>query len=386
MRVPTLAATAASVLLACTSSLLAQTPSTSSAAANPTVAYVYAGLPSNSSSSTASKIYAYSVQQDGTLKTVSGSPFTGPAGVGTPGSLVATAGHLYGTDGTHIATYARSSTGALHMSSEINGTAHNDTPAPNSSSFAMTLDRTNTSMYVGEIDFQGADNNAYAEFGIGSTGALSFKANSSIDVNDGDQLEFSGNNQFAYGQGCYFADWEVFGFARAANGSLSSFDTGFQYPNAPSPYVYCPVAMSTSGHGYLADGYISNQPNTFEKIGVYQILGSGRLDLVTNSTITVPFAFGTIRFDPSGNYLAVAGNGIAVYQLTSSKTLKKLGSTLDTSATFTDVRWDNYGHLYAVTKTALYVFNLKSGVLTANGSAHSLSKSGPLDLAVFPLK
>ena len=376
------------VLLACATTLPAQSrPISTSTTTNPTVAYVYVGKSSLSSPN--GKIYAYSVLQDGSLHPVSGSPFTGPAGMGVAGGIVVSPARLFGTDGTHIATYTRSSNGALHLNKEIDATAHNDTPAPDSASFAMTLDRTNTSLYAAEINFQGSDNNAYAEFGVGSTGTLSFKANSAIDVNYSDQLELSGSNAFAYGQGCFFGSWEVFGLARAANGSLSSFDPGFQYPSpSNSNDVFCPVSMSTSGHGYLADAYLSNASNSVERIGIYQILGSGKLSWVTNSTLSVPFTDGKLRFDPTGNYLAVAGTGgIAVYQLNAaSHKLVKLGSTLDKTAAFVDARWDNHGHLYGVSNTALYVFTVGGGKFTATGSAHQIGTSGLLDLAVLALK
>lgn len=374
-------------LLACATSLLAQSrPVSTPATTNPTVAYVYVGK--STLTSLNGKIYAYSVLQDGSVHAVAGSPFSGPAGMGLAGGIVASPARIFGTDGTHIATYTRSANGALHLNSKINGTAHNDTPAPDSASFAMTLDRTNASLYAAEINFQGSDNNAYAEFGVGSTGALSFKANSAIDVNYTDQLELSGNNTFAYGQGCFFGSWEVFGFARAKNGSLSSFDPGFQFPTSSDPdFQICPVSMSASGHGYLADAFLSTAPNTVEKIAIYQILGSGKLSWLPNSTLAVPFTDGKVRFDPSGKYLAVAGTGgIAVYQFNASHKLVKLGSTLDKSVAFLDTRWDNHGHLYAISSKALYVFTVSGGKFTATGSAHSIATSGLLDLAVLALK
>ncbi len=377
---------ALTTLLACTAAFPQAAkfanPSTT-AATNAPVAYVYVGVTQPATPPVNGKIYAYSVQQNGTVSAVSGSPISGPAI-----NIATNAAHLYATDGINIATYARSTTGALHLSSAINGTAHNDTPA-GSGVGALTLDRSNATLYAGEYEFNGADDNAYAAFRTNSTG-MTFASNSSINVDAGGAIEFSGNNQYAYGSGCYFADWDIFGLARASNGALTYFDTGGSYPAGPDPSAtYCPISLSASGHGVLGISYASIDASPDSIVSIYQILGNGKLEQIATSITDTGFtSYLVLRFDPTGNYLAVAAkNGLVLYRLNSDKTLSKMGKTVATNLTMSDLRWDNAGHLYGVTGTALYVFTLTSGQLTWSGHAtEQVAKSGSLSLAVLPAK
>ncbi len=136
------------VLLAFTSVLSAQTitnPTT-----NPIVAYAYVG-----ENTTPGNISAFAIRLDGMISRVSGSPFRGPAQ-----NLVVSSGYVIGTDRLNITTYTRLATGALLLSSVVNGVAHNDTPN-GSAVGGMTLDRTGSSLYASEINFRGTDNAAY---------------------------------------------------------------------------------------------------------------------------------------------------------------------------------------------------------------------------------
>ena len=379
MRVPGIAL---ATLLACTTAFPQAAKSTqpqSTAATNPTVAYVYVGVPQT----TSGQVYAFSVQQDGTSAKISGSPFSGIAA-----NLAVNSAHLYATDGTNIATFARSANGALHLTSTINGTSHNDTPQ-GSGVGALTLDRSAATLYAGELEFQGADNNAYAAFRTTSTG-LNFAGNSNISVDDGGALEFSGNNQYAYGSGCYFADWDIFGYVRGSNGLLTLFNPGGTYPLGPDPSAtYCPISLSASGHGFVAISYSSLDKSPDSIISVYQVFANGTLEQIAKSITDTGFiSFLVLRFDPTGNYLAVAAkNGLVLYRLNADKTLTKMGKTIATNLTLNDLRWDSAGHLYGVTKTALYIFTMKSGQLTWSGSAaQQIAKPGFLSLAVLPAK
>ncbi len=182
------------------------------------VAYVYVGN-GPVGNATSEKITAFSVLSNGTAKRVAGTPVTGPS-LG----LQVSSGHVYATDGTNVATYLRTpTTGAFHVSSVINGVAHNDTPN-GSGVGTLTLDRTAQSLYLGEIDFQGADNNAYAEYAAVSGGKLKFLMNSNINVNYGGSLVFSHNNLHAYESGCFFLGFQINGFIRASNGTLINFN------------------------------------------------------------------------------------------------------------------------------------------------------------------
>lgn len=328
------------------------------------------------------KIFAYSLQANGAVAVISGSPFTGPAN-----DVVADSAHVYGTDGTNIATYARSANGALTMETKVNGIAHNQTPQGSVVS-ALMLDRTNSTLYAGELEFDGADNNSYAAFTTTGNG-ITFTGNNGINVDAGNELSISGNNRFFYGSGCYFADWDIFGYARSSNGLFSSFDPGGTYPAGPDPQAtYCPISISASGHGTLAISYSSIDASPDVIVSIYTILGNGKLEQVTTSIKDIGnlASFVPLRFDPSGNYLAVGSKGgIQLFRLNADKTLTKLGKTVGTNLTIADLRWDNVGHLVAISSEALYVFTLTSGQLTWSGRATAqITKSGYPSLTVVP--
>jgi hypothetical protein len=360
------------LLLAFASTLLAQTSTT-----NPVVSYAYIGAapiptPSN-------HIYGFAVHANGATTLIPGSPFPGVSGF-----LANTTNYLFSTDRKSIVTYHRSSTGAITRVAGIDGTAHNDTPE-DSSVGPLTLDRTGATLYAGEVNFQGTSNNAYAEFTKNSNGSLSFLANTPINVNDGGELVFSHNNAFAYTGGCYFATWEVLGFYRAGSGKLTPFDAGNTVPPSSNNVDLCPSGMASSARGYLAVGYNAIGGSQYGRIAVYKITSAGALQRI--STVGTIFrSIISIRFDPAGNNLAVAGDrGIAVYRLNSNATLSRVTPSLDPSVMFREVRWDNSGNVLARANLALYVFHFSSGTLTQVGSPHSIAE-GTTSLAVVPLQ
>ena len=359
------------LLLASASTLLAQTSTT-----NPIVSYAYVGT---YSSSTPRHTYGYAIHANGSSSAISGSPFAGVSGY-----LANTLNYVFTTDGHSIETYHRSTSGSLSAVATIDGTAHNDTPQ-GSGVGLLTLDRTGSTLYAGEIDFQGASNNAYAEFHKLSNGSLSFFANSPINVNDGGELTFSHSNAFAYTGGCYFATWTLLGFYRATDGKLTPFDTGNTFPPDPNNYDYCPGAIASSARNYLAVSYAAFGAQEYTHIEIYKITSSGALQKVSSKG-TIFRSVNSVRFESTGNYLAVAGDkGIAIYKLNSNATLSRITPSVDSSISFKEVRWDDNRHLIARTSSALYVFNFANGVLSQAGSAHGISNT-TLSLAVTPLQ
>ncbi len=342
---------------------------------NPTVAFAYVG-----STTSPGKISAFSIQQNGFVHTVSGSPFSGPSQ-----QLALSSGFLWGTDGTHIATFTRRSNGSLFESSVINGTAHNDTPQ-GSGVGAMTLDRSGSSLYASETNFQGADNDAYAEFGIPpATGRLEFRVNSPINVDYNSLLSFSENNEFAYGHGCFFANWDLFAFHRQSGGTLTAFDPGNTFPPNPSGDLLCPSGMGASARGFLAVTYSVANAGSKHNVITYRITSTGGLQEITNSVVPTNFTgISAAWFDPTGNFLAIAGqNGIETFRLNSNGTLTRFGNVVEPGVNFRDLRWDKAGHVYAISNTALYVFTLHSTGLALTGAPHAIANAGWL--AVLPL-
>ena len=317
---------------------------------------------------------------DGSATPVPGSPFTG-----ANGSLATNGKFMIATDGTNIVSFAIRADGALAQVSTIDGTAHNDTPI-GSGVGALSLDRGGGTIYAGEINFQGADNNAIAIFKLAPNGVLSFIANSAINVNFGGTLAFTPDNQHAYGQGCFFLGWQLFGLTRNPDGTLTSFDDHAPSPPIQNNQFYCPGPSSVSPSGDFLTGVIApeGQTGVNDKLSVYAINRGGTLSLVASSVMATPFMFiSDIAFDPSGNFLAAAtSNGVQIYRLTSG-TLAAMGSPQDPNVSFDQVQWDNFGHLYAISNSAqrLFIYTAKRGVLSAApGSPHSVAN--PTGIAV----
>ncbi len=360
------------VLLAFTSVLSAQT--NSNPTTDPIVAYAYVGENTNPGN-----ISAFAVRLDGVTSRVTGSPFRGPAQ-----NLVVSSGYVFGTDQLNITTYTRLANGALLPSSAVNGVAHNDTPN-GSGVGAMTLDRTGTSLYAGEINFQGTDNDAYAVFSVASGGKLMFDSNTPISVNDGSSLQFSQDNKFAYGQGCYFAGWDIPAFYRDASGELTPFDPGNTLPPNPANETQCPSAMAVSAKGYLAIAYRGIGAASLKaSIEVLRITPSGALQRVSDLQTTFTGIVG-IRFDPTGQYLAVAGQaGIESFRLNANGMLSLLSAPILNATTLFGAQWDSVGHVYAISSAALYVFRTHNGILSFAGQPIAITK--PQSLAVLPVK
>jgi hypothetical protein len=311
---------------------------------------------------------------------VPGSPFTG-----ANGSLATNGKFLIATDGTNIVSFAIAANGALTQVSSIDGTAHNDTPT-GSGVGALSLDRSGSTVYAGEINFQGADNAAFAFFSLSANGSLSFIANSIINVNFNGSLTFTGDNQHAYGQGCFFLGFDLFGFIRNPDGTLTAFDDHVLSPPISSNQFFCPGPSSASPVGNHLAGVVvpEGQTGVNDSLSVYVINNDGTLTLVPNSVMSTPFiSISDIQFDPTGTFLAAATNaGVQIYRLTSG-TLVAVGSPRDANTTFDLVRWDNSSHLYAISSSTqrLFIYAANQGTLSAApGSPHSAAN--PIGLAV----
>ena len=357
-------------LLAFTAGVFAQNTATSTSP----VAYAYVG---QNVFSTPQEVSAFAVFGNGSVAKVTGSPFAGPSG-----SLVVSSGFVFGTDSTNIQVYRRLANGGLTKSSSIDGTAHNDTPQ-GSAVDVMSLDRTANSLYAGEINFQGADNAAYAEFANLHNGTIVWRANTTINVDFHSALEFSENDQFAYGIGCFFANWDVFAFHRLTDGGLVQFDPGTTFPPNPSGDLLCPGSAAASAQGFLAISYGPANTGSKQNIITYRITSTGGLETNANSVVATNFTGLNLRFDPTGHFLAAAGqNGIELFRLnTTDGALTRIGSLLEPTVTLRSVLWDDSGHVFAISNSALYVFTLHSTGLTLNG-IHPVTNAG--SLAVLP--
>jgi hypothetical protein len=266
---------------------------------------------------------------------------------------------------------------------------HNATPAPGQIS-SLSLDHTGQSLYVGEVNGQGTDNNDYQLFSIGKGGTLNFQQLYGYSANYQSPLVFSPDNRFAYGLGCYFANWDVFGFIRAADGTLTTFNPNTTIPTTgPNDNnLYCPEVAAISAKNYLALAYSPANSGSPTSIVIYQIRPDGTLSLVPGSATATAdnnTAQIAMSFDSTGTFLVAAGNGgIESYSLMGGK-LTPLGAAQDAGVSFSDIKWDHSNHVLAIGNGQLHVFNAQNGVLAqATGSPYSTPQGS--SLAVLPLQ
>lgn len=313
-------------------------------------------------------INAFSLQANGSAQLVSGSPFTAAAltGASPQTLLAASANFVFASDTQNIATFRRSSNGALTVASSVS-------VSPDAATIdTLTLDRTASSLYAGAGRF---GHGKYFVFDKGTHGQLTSASELSGLQSDG-ELQFDHSNKFAYttyhaflnlpevtGQHCSFE-----AYSRATDGTLNPFDPQLSPPLGVAASDFCPASAASSALGYLAVAYRTVQDNQgigVHSIAVYRILNSGELLLVSNLVTTLDATLPvTMKFDPSGTLLAVVGTqGIQLYKLISTGTLTKSGSPLYTHTHFRDVRWDHSNHVITISFGAVYFFGLKNGQL-----------------------
>ena len=356
---------------------------------SPTVAFVYLG-----GRETEHPVRAFSLQANGSVHLVPGSPFSAAALTSSsPQTLLAVSTNfVFASDTENIATFRRSANGALTFTSSVNVT-------PNVATIdTLTLDRTASNLYAGGGRFGGGQ---YFVFDKGTQGQLSAASELSGVQSDG-ELQFNHSNKFAYtthqsflnlpdlpaNQHCSFE-----AFSRTADGSLNPFDPALTRPSGVAASNFCPASAASSALGYLAVAYRTLDVDRFvgtgvHSIAVYRIPTSGALQfvskLVTTLDATLPV---TMKFDPSGTFLAVAGKqGIQLYKLSSTGTLTKSGPPLYTHTNFRDVRWDRSGHVITISFGAVYFFGLKNGQLVQTNPPIYISFAGIRDLKVISLQ
>jgi len=215
------------------------------------------------------------------------------------------------------------------------------------------------------------------------------------------ELQFNTSDKFAYttdhaflnlpeitGQHCSFE-----AYSRAADGTLSAFDPQLSPPVGVAQSDFCPASVASSALGYVAIAYRTLldffHGTGVHTIAVYRILTSGELQFVSKLvTTTDAFVPVTLKFDPSGTFLAAAGRqGIQLYKLSSAGQLTKSGSPLYTHTQFRDVRWDHSNHVVTISFAAVYFFGLKNGQLVQTSQPINLGQFvGISDIRVVSLQ
>lgn len=355
-------------------------------------AYAYVASPGYPASGL---IYEFAVAPNGSATPISGSPLSG-----ADGSIVGGGHYVFATDGKNIVTYTIGSDGSLSQTSTVDGTAY-DQDQQSAAVQSLSLPQDGRNLYTDNWFVDGA-NNAYESWTVGSSGALSYLESTGLPLYStagGWPFSFTSDGRFAYTWSVCKWDGSVWGYTRAANGALKSFEThaaGLSSGNLSGATSECSQGVATSAKGFVVvawnGGYCCGGPTGFAS---YAVQTNGALNQVPGSEVVANEA--AMAFDPSGQYLAVAlAGGIQMYQLQSSGRLTPIGSVQESGVPFGSLAWDSASHLYAITNPnsqlcqsggsacGLYIFNSSAGALTlAPGSPYAVSQAG--NLAVVPV-
>jgi hypothetical protein len=350
------------------------------------VAYVYV----SNTAGTSYEITGYSANTSGQLTPIPGTPF--PSSV----QYMALNGKwLFGEDNlTYIRSLSIASNGALHEVSSINASSYNSSGRGGPEN--VFLDHTGSTLYDGDLNFDGLGNTAYQSFTIDqATGQLNFQAlTSNGNSVRGSALSFTGGNIYAYSSGCYLgspAVYSIYGYKRNSNGSLTDLKINPSIPVAPKGTTYCPNLAAADPTNHVA---ISLTPMNGQslagppQLAVYTQGSSGNLT-TTSTAANMPKTLTTIVNDiwmsPSGKLLAVGGSsGLQVFHFNGAAPITHYTGLLTTDS-IDQLFWDNANHLYAISRRFgnLYVFTVTPTSYTqAPGSPYPLA--GAQNLIVLP--
>ena len=348
--------------------------------------FVY--IASNKSASN-NEIAAYQSDSNGQLTPVAGSPFAVNAAYMTMSGK-----YLFTTDGTNIYTYAVASDGGIAQTSSID--ANQSNPNHCGSPISLFTDRTGSTLY--DLDYvSDCANNQYGSFSIdSSTGALTFIALSgAASPVFNKPLSFLGNDMYGYSASCWHYIQEIYGFQRNSDGSLtlvSDLGSAPPMPTPPPGDTYCPwlAAADTGNHVAItlsAMNVSSFQADGPTQIAVYTADGAGKLSPNSTAADMPEVVVGNVsdmQMSPAGNYLAVAGTGLQVFNFNGANPVTQLTGLL-TNTPIDQIAWDHSNHLYAISHSAgqLFVFTVTSdGATQAPGSPYKVTV--PVNIAIGP--
>ncbi len=366
------------------------------------VAYAYVGSAVSAQQDYSQGIITgFAVAADGSAQAIPGRLSGGISG------LTATSGFVFGVGklGTTVMTYTPQSDGSLRATSAVN-VIQNYLQGEDEYIANLNPDRSGKILNIGAV----WPNSDFAPFTIESDGSLSYLGTTISGCGKSQALlNFSPDNRWAY-DGCSDS-YNKYG--RQANGVLDGpFDFSIDQPPSPLGSGPCqPVLLSSSSLGYVAvvwngSSYFcsSNQGNL---LATYTMDANGNPALVPGSMVAPQIWESDIAFDSSGTYFALAGyvgnqsmGAIQVFKLQSNGKPLTLGNPILLSGVtnVTSVRWDNFGHLYALgteqdpatcagknSACGLYIFNVtEQGVSAVPGSPHIVAY--PSNIAVLPVK
>lgn len=343
----------------------------------------------SSKSASNNEIVAYQSDSNGQLTPVAGSPFAVNAAY-----MTASGKYLFTTDGTNIYTYAVASDGGIAQTSSID--ANQSNPNHCGSPISLFTDRTGSTLY--DLDYvSDCANNQYGSFSIdSSTGALTFIALSgAASPVFNKPLSFLGNDMYGYSASCWHYIQEIYGFHRNSDGSLtlvSDLGSAPPMPTPPPGDTYCPWLAAADTGKHVAITLSAMNASSFQadgptQIAVYTADGAGNLSPNSTAADMPEVVVGNVsdmQMSPAGNYLAVAGTGLQVFNFNGANPVTQLTGLL-TDTPIDQIAWDHSNHLYAISHSAgqLFVFTVTSaGATQAPGSPYNVTL--PVNIAIGP--
>jgi len=345
-------------------------------------------------------ISGFAIAADGSAQAI-----PGPRLYGGISGLTAASGFVFGVGslGTAVTTYTPQSDGSLRPTSTVN-VIRDYLQGQDEYVANLNPDRSGKILNVGAV----WPNSDFVPFAIESNGTLSFLGTTISGCGKSEALlTFSPDNRWAYDK----CSDRYNKYGRESNGILDGpFDFNLNQPPSGVVSGACqPVFLSSSSLGYVAvvwngNSFVCNN-NQGNLLATYSMNANGDAALVPGSIVIPQVWESDIAVDPSGTFLALGGyvgdhsaGAIQMFKLQADGKPISLGNPIVLSGVtnITSVRWDNFGHLYALVggqdqcagnKSAcgLYIFNVSGqGVTTAPGSPHIVAY--PSSIAVLPEK
>jgi hypothetical protein len=205
---------------------------------------------------------------------------------------------------------------------------------------------------------------------------------------------FVSNDKYAYQAGCAYTtgvqEQQLTTYRRSSSGLLEFVgESSSPIPVTPSSPggTYCPIAAAhSSDHLALALAELDSTSNYIGNTVLATYTASSNGDLTTKSTYqnmpVVPdfYIVAAISISPSGEYLALAGDGVQIYRFDGSSPITHLAAALPEKY-FDQVAWDDKDNVYAHDAQNGYVrvYNVTSTKMKeAPGSPYSIPESTAL--------
>jgi len=329
------------------------------------------------------EIDGYKADSTGALTHLAGSPFWKTTK--TLLTMAHTTNWFFVSDGTNIYSFSIAASGALKQVSSVNAAKFYAFSGLTGAS--LVLDHTGSTLYSLALD--GTGDNEFQFFNKNSsTGALSFFGSTPDNISYG-QLVFTGNNQFAYGFGCFQDESHAYGFKRGVDGTLTSFTPSVPIPTYPNGDFCLDTSASNPTNNLAVSMYLdtaTHPPGPPAWLGVYTVDGSGNLTTKSTSANMPTAAVGTVHemvASPAGNLLAIGGSsGLQVFHFNGSNPITPYTGLLATHE-LNQILWDSHDHLYGISSAGrLYAFKITAtGHKQAAGSPYSITN--PMAITVL---